>query len=83
MLQAEPEWGRAKLFSSIALLLDDGDAAQAAKEAGEAMRMLPDDYDGQRLLVLIEVLAGTDPKSTIKVLAREVEAHGTRRLESL
>jgi len=58
VLLAEPEWGRAKLFASVALLLDEGDPAQAAREAGEAIRMLPDDYDGQRLLVLLELVAG-------------------------
>ena len=83
VLRAEPEWGRAKLFASVALLLDGADTGQAALEAAEAIRMLPDDYDGQRLLALMELLAGQDPDATIKVLAREEEAHGRRRLEWL
>ena len=81
--QEEPAWGRARLFAAVASVLGNGDAGAAAREARESLKDLADDFDGHRLVVLLQVLAGQDATATAEIVARKEEAHCTRRLDAL
>ncbi len=81
-VEAEPGWGRAKLFQAAAKALG-GDAAGGATIAAEAVKLLPDDYGGQRLAVLLALLAGQDAKALAKDVAERQEAHRIRRIDAL
>lgn len=82
-LELEPGWGRARLFAAVAGYLGGGDAVSAAKEAAAAIALLPDDFEGQRLLAFLQALAGQDIAATARAVAVAEEARTTRRMEHL
>ena len=67
----------------MAQALGGGDAAGAATLAAEAMQALPEDWQGRKAVVLLQVLAGKDGKAEAKALAERKESFSTRRFDEL
>ncbi len=77
--EKEPGWARAKLFQAVAQVLGGGDVASASTLAAEAVKTLPEDWDGQEIAVLVHILAGKGGKAEAQALAEAQESFSTRR----
>jgi len=77
-VEKEPGWARAKLFEGIAQALAGKDGTALATEA---VKTLPEDWEGRKAAILVQLLAGKDGKAEAKALGEMRESFSTRRFD--
>lgn len=84
-LAVEPGFHRARIFRAVmSALADDGKKKDAAKEAGEAAKAWPADFEARRLVIFLRAWAG-DAKlgEEIQALAAQEARYNERDLDAL